>query len=239
MFTITGIRHAWPEQAGFCLNRQNGHPDYSFVHFINKVEIRLHGETNVTSDHACIIYRPETPQHIVSHRPLVHDWFHFSGIPEPLLEQLELPLDTLFYPQNYQFITPLVQEMEREFFAHHVGSRELISARIVELFVLLSRASHSDSVLTTDDSTLERLRSLRSKYSRLFFLVDGYDYSTANAKNCSYAFDSVGHGAIVCAGPCVTLAWQEPGCVQQDYLQLAMDEIGRIKKNLAKYVTVL
>ena len=38
-------------------------------------------------------------------------------------------MDTLFYPQNYQFITPLVQEMEREFFAHHVGSRELISAR--------------------------------------------------------------------------------------------------------------
>ena len=180
MFTITGIRHAWPEQAGFCLNRQNGHPDYSFVHFSNKVEINLHGETNVTSDHACIIYRPETPQHIVSHRPLVHDWFHFSGIPEPLLEQLELPLDTLFYPQNYQFITPLVQEMEREFFAHHVGSRELISARIVELFVLLSRASHNDSVLTTDDSTLERLRSLRSK------VFASLDYPWTVAKMASH-----------------------------------------------------
>ncbi|MBR6615140.1 MAG: helix-turn-helix transcriptional regulator [Lachnospiraceae bacterium] len=180
MFTITGIRHAWPEQAGFCLNRQNGHPDYSFVHFSNKVEINLHGETNVTSDHACIIYRPETPQHIVSHRPLVHDWFHFSGIPEPLLEQLDLPFDTLFYPQNYQFITPLVQEMEREFFAHHVGSRELISARIVELFVLLSRASHSDSVLTTDDSTLERLRSLRSK------VFASLDYPWTVAKMASH-----------------------------------------------------
>ena len=163
MFTLTGIRHAWPEHAGFRLNRQNGHSDYTFVHFSNKVELQLHGETIITSDHACIIYRPGTPQHIVSHRPLVHDWFHFCGIPEPLLEQLKLPLDTLFYPQNYQFITTLVQEMEREFFAHYIGGQELISARIVELFVLLSRASRNDASPTTDDSTLERLRSLRSK----------------------------------------------------------------------------
>ena len=36
---LYGIRHAWPEQAGFCLNRRNGYPGYSFVHFLTSVEI--------------------------------------------------------------------------------------------------------------------------------------------------------------------------------------------------------
>lgn len=101
------------------------------------------------------------------------------------------------------------------------------------------RCGYGQIGVAASATAADSLKTLRSKYKNMFLLVDGYDYSTANAKNCSYAFDSVGHGAIVCAGPCVTMAWQEPGCVQQDYMQLAMDEIGRIRKNLAKYVTVL
>ena len=88
-------------------------------------------------------------------------------------------------------------------------------------------------------TSADSLRTLRSKYKNMFLLVDGYGYSTANAKNCSYAFDSVGHGAIVCASSCVTMAWQEPDCPPQDYIRLAQEEVGRIKKNLSKYVTVL
>lgn len=101
------------------------------------------------------------------------------------------------------------------------------------------RCGYSQIGCVASATAADSLKNLRSKYKNMFLLVDGYDYSTANAKNCSYAFDSVGHGAIVCAGPCVTMAWQDPERCQQDYLQLAMDEIGRIKKNLAKYVTVL
>ena len=45
MFTVTGIRHAWPEKAGFCLNRRHGHADLTFVHFFNSVELELNGTT--------------------------------------------------------------------------------------------------------------------------------------------------------------------------------------------------
>ena len=81
---LYGIRHAWPEQAGFCLNRRKGYPGYSFVHFLTSVEIVIGGVRTVTPNHACIIYAPGTPQYFIARQPLVHDWFHFSEMPEGL-----------------------------------------------------------------------------------------------------------------------------------------------------------
>ena len=88
-------------------------------------------------------------------------------------------------------------------------------------------------------SNTESLRSLRSKYSKLFLLVDGYDYPSANAKNCAAAFDKLGHGAAVCAGSSIVYAWaNEPGN-PENYLESAMSAAERMKKNLGRYVTVL
>ena len=101
------------------------------------------------------------------------------------------------------------------------------------------RCGYSQIGCVASATAADSLKNLRSKYKNMFLLVDGYGYSTANAKNCSYAFDSVGHGAIVCTGITVTAAWREPDCCQQDYIRLAQEEVGRIKKNLSKYVTVL
>ena len=54
--------------------------------------------------------------------------------------------------------------------------------------------------LLVSATAADSLRSLRGKYPGVFFLVDGYDYPGANAKNCANAFDKYGHGAAVCAG---------------------------------------
>lgn len=85
----------------------------------------------------------------------------------------------------------------------------------------------------------ESLRSLRSKYPRLFLLVDDMDYSGCNAKNCSYAFDKFGHGAVVCAGPTITTAWKQAESDGRDYLEQAVAAAERMKKNLTRYTTVL
>lgn len=83
------------------------------------------------------------------------------------------------------------------------------------------------------------LKNLRSKYKNMFLFVDGYDYSNANAKICGNAFDSYGHGAVICGGPAVTGAWREPDCCEEDYLTLAQEAAERMKKNLTKYVAIL
>ena len=85
----------------------------------------------------------------------------------------------------------------------------------------------------------ESLRTLRSKYPKLFLLMDDMDYSGCNAKNCSFAFDKFGHGAVVCAGPTLTMAWKNAQSDGSDYLEQAFAACERMKKNLTRYVTVL
>lgn len=88
-------------------------------------------------------------------------------------------------------------------------------------------------------SAAESLRSLRGKYPQLFFLLDGYDYPNANAKNCSFAFDKFGHGAAACSGAGITCAWKQQESDGSDFLEQAKAAAERMKKNLTRYVTVL
>lgn len=88
-------------------------------------------------------------------------------------------------------------------------------------------------------SSADALRALRSKYKSLFLLVEGYDYPNANAKNCSFAFDKLGHGAVVCAGSAITGAWTESESVDEDYVAAAVQAVERMKKNVVRYVSVL
>ncbi len=86
----------------------------------------------------------------------------------------------------------------------------------------------------------DSLRQLRTQYKRMFILVDGLDYPSGNVKNCTHAFDKFGYGAALSVGPTITTAWkqaEEPN--SQDYVPLALEEIQRIKKNLARYISIL
>lgn len=175
MLKITAIRHAWPEHAGFCIERKNGHPDYSFIHFTNGATIRLRDELISVPHHTCILYRPGTPQYLYSRQPLIHDWLHFSGDPMPLLDGLELPVDTMLHPLRSDFITDIMQEMESEFYARKSGRDELLSLKISELFLKLSRAVSGESAAAVDTSTSERLRKLRGE----IFLSLGHPWTVA------------------------------------------------------------
>ena len=85
----------------------------------------------------------------------------------------------------------------------------------------------------------DSLRALRSKYPRLFLLVDGFSAVGANAKNCALAFDKLGHGAIVCGGGSILRAWQQTESDGSDYLQQAQLCVERMKRNLLRYITIL
>ena len=83
------------------------------------------------------------------------------------------------------------------------------------------------------------LKKLRDRYKSLFLLIDGYDYPNANAKNCSFAFDKLGHGAIACADCSITAAWKAAESDGVDYIDCALQAAERMKKNLLRYITVL
>lgn len=91
----------------------------------------------------------------------------------------------------------------------------------------------------TGASSADGIRTLRSKYSRLFLLLDGYDYPNANAKNCSFAFDRFGYGAAACAGDSIVAAWIYAESDGSEYYLHAVEAAERMKRNLCKYITIL
>lgn len=104
---------------------------------------------------------------------------------------------------------------------------------------ILSKCAYSQVGALVSAGVAQSLKTIRTKYNRMYLLVDGLDYPSANAKNCSNAFDRFGYGAVVCAGPSVTAAWKETEGDGSDYTIQALQAAERMKKNICRYVTIL
>lgn len=159
---VTKVRHEWPNPPGFCLNREAGHPDYTFVHFTTGITLRLEGKEVRVSEHGCIIYRPGTPQYFTCDGEMLHDWFHFQGVDEGFFQRLGLSPDTLFYPRQSRFITDLIRETETEFFSDHPHREEMMDLKIRELFIKLRRVTEEPGKSIVPEVP-ERFRDLRRK----------------------------------------------------------------------------
>jgi len=116
----------------------------------------------------------------------------------------------------------------------YIAAAELVS-RWGEAAV--ERCGYSRVAAVAGAANAASLRTLRQKFPRMFLLVEGVETTGANAKNCSYAFDRMGYGALVCAGSSVLGAWKEKEA--GDYLEAAKEASERLKRNLSRYVTVL
>ena len=104
---------------------------------------------------------------------------------------------------------------------------------------ILAKCGYSRVGIAASAGAPDSLRNLRTKHNRMFLLVDGLDYPSGNAKNCSYAFDRFGYGAVICAGPSVTAAWKDAQTDGRDYLAQAQQAAERMKKNITRYITIL
>lgn len=104
---------------------------------------------------------------------------------------------------------------------------------------LTGKFGYSPVAILSAANAPDSLRALREKYPRLFLLVDGYGAVGANAKNCAWAFDKLGHGAIVCGGGSILRAWQQAQSDGSDYVSQAETAVERMKRNLSRYITIL
>lgn len=175
MIKITSVRNAYPENAGVFIDRKNGHPQYTFLHFYNSVELKV-GDAPIitTAPHAVILFKPDTPQYFKSHEPLIHDWFHFV-CDEGDLPQNTIEADSIFYPNNFDYITKTVAQLETEFFGEKKNADILMDLKVKELFVMLDRMSNNEQIFVSTE-TIERFRYLRGE---VFSTLDG-DWSVAN-----------------------------------------------------------
>lgn len=118
----------------------------------------------------------------------------------------------------------------------HTAAADLVSSLGADT---LGRCGYARVAVMAGASSAESLRTLRSKYPKVFLLLDDMDYSCCNTKICASAFDRFGHGAAVCVGPTITTAWKQAGTDGTDYLEHAAAAAERLKKNLSRYVSVL
>ena len=122
------------------------------------------------------------------------------------------------------------------------GSRlvHMAAADIVNRFTdsNVGKCGYSHVAFVVAASSADSLRTLRNKYKQTFFLLDGADYPNANAKNCSLAFDKLGHGAIACVGTTVTGAWMDTES-PNEYVEQALQSVLKMKKNISRYISVL
>lgn len=118
----------------------------------------------------------------------------------------------------------------------HMAAMDLVS-RYGE--PILGKYGYSRVAAVVGAGAPDAIRTLRGKYQRVFFLADGYDYPNGNAKNCSFAFDRLGRGAVACAGSSVTAAWQQSESDGSDFVEQAAEAALRMKRNLTRYVTIL
>ena len=118
----------------------------------------------------------------------------------------------------------------------HMAAADKINRLAQEL---VGRWGYSRIGLVAAPGAGESLRTLRTKYPQLFFLLDSYDYNNVSAKKCAAAFDKYGHGAAVLAGTKISQAWLAAQTDGYDYAEQAALAVERIQRNLTGSVTIL
>lgn len=118
----------------------------------------------------------------------------------------------------------------------HVAATDVVN-RLAQKYAATGR--YSAIGIMAGASSAHSLHTLRAKYRNLFLLLDGFDYANSNAKNCSEAFDELGHGAVACAGASVTAAFLAEEGNPVEYVSAAVFAAERMKKNISRYVKVL
>lgn len=157
-------RHAWPEKAGFNLNRTKGLDEYIFIHLWQPITVYIGNTRFDTRSNATFILDRNTPYRLYSPDfTLEHDWFHVIGDDiAPLVQARGLSFNTIYYPKNCGFITETVKALEAELMAQANFSDEVIAAELNVLFSLIGRNLLRQLDESEIDYKLEReLKELR------------------------------------------------------------------------------
>lgn len=161
---VSGIRHDWPEKAGFNIYRPNGYGEYTFLHFTTPIDFLIDGKEVRVRPGACIFFSPDEPQEFFSSQDVIHNWMHSGNELSELLEKYEIPQNCILYPNNVGFISELFRKIELEFFSVNPHRQELIEAYVKEFLIKFSRSLKSENNLKTiHRKDRDKLRNVRKE----------------------------------------------------------------------------
>ena len=161
--TITRIKSIWPEKKGFDIFRKNIGDTYIFVHFLSPVLLEQGGIETKVKQGGCILFDKFSYQHFSSPDcMLTHDWFHLKGDLTALLEKYSILPDRVYYPENDEQITSVIQNMEIEFMSKKSHWESICALGCEEILARMSReADYTESAVNPQKK--EALIRLRTK----------------------------------------------------------------------------
>jgi len=166
---IEQAMHLKMEPEGFVKDRPDGIECWSFLHFINPVDIRI-GETLYHAAHdACIFIPPNAPQYYLSTPtyPLYHNYVHFSMTDSLFFDMLYLPVNQIFYTNVSKIITRYIESICWKLMAKRKNLENTneefeitASNSLKELFKLLSEDLKTQRRRDSDTHPFKQLREL-------------------------------------------------------------------------------
>ncbi|MBQ8236956.1 MAG: hypothetical protein IJZ39_02245 [Oscillospiraceae bacterium] len=167
---------------------------------------------------------------------LIVDGYLGSDIVKPFLSHCKDGKDLYCVVRTSNKSAPEIQDLL-------TGTR-LVHAAAADLYnrftdKSMGKSGYSRLAIMAGAGSAESLKTLRTKYPRLFILVDDLDYPGCNAKICANAFDKFGHGAVCSSGYAITQAWKNAESDGRDYVEQAVAAAERMKNNLTRYTIIL
>ena len=113
---------------------------YSLFHFPEPVEIRIGDEIIQTEPDAVIVSRPGEPRGFYFHQDTRFNFLHARLAIGPLLEQYQIPMGTILYPRDPDFLNGCFKRLRMEYLSEEMDAEDLQDIYIREMLILLSRS---------------------------------------------------------------------------------------------------
>lgn len=136
---IHSVRHNWPKNTGFTVDRPQGRKEYTFVHYCTPVVLTCGDKTYETRAGACILVEPGVTYRLYAPEPLVHDWLHLHPEAKPWIEQYQIPLNEPFYPRRSNMISEKLRKMEAEFYSEYPFREQMLDNQVEAFWIWLHR----------------------------------------------------------------------------------------------------
>jgi len=138
---ITEIKSMWPEKKGFGFIRRSTGNQYIFLHFLSPVIIETMGKSIRVNPGGCIIYEKFSYQRLSSPEcALTHNWFHLKGDLTEISNRYGIEFGKVYYPENDEHITTIIQNMEIEFMNKKSHWEDICRLGCEEIFARMTRA---------------------------------------------------------------------------------------------------
>ncbi len=153
------VQYQWEQPEDFCISvpvREY----YNLFQFLTSAEVVIDGQRIETKPNACILSAPMQPRWFHFPDRAVMHWTHLKKDILSLIEEYDIPLNCVFYPDNPEELSAVFQKIMREFNSDDLHREALTDNYTRELMIKLSRGIHSNGRNNggKNREMLERLR---------------------------------------------------------------------------------